>query len=109
RERHDFAAVLFLEPQRFLESVAVRLVHFKADIGFLNPVPGDGERGILGGNLFHTDDDVHEVLFLALPCGPENRYLPVQRLKISAAFVPPKPKEFESAKSTDVLRATFGT
>jgi len=24
-------------------------------------------------------------------------YLPVQRLKINAAFVPPKPKEFDSA------------
>ena len=36
-------------------------------------------------------------------------YWPLQRLKINAAFVPPKPKEFESAYSTDALRATFGT
>ena len=27
----------------------------------------------------------------------QNVYLPAQRLKISAALVPPKPKEFESA------------
>ena len=32
-----------------------------------------------------------------------------QRLKSSAALVPPKPKEFESAYSTEALRAGSGT
>ena len=36
-------------------------------------------------------------------------YLPDQRLKISAALVPPKPNEFESAYSTSALRARLGT
>src|SRR5882724_1593801 len=36
-------------------------------------------------------------------------YLPSQRRKISAALVPPKPKEFDSAYSTEALRAVFGT
>jgi len=36
-------------------------------------------------------------------------YFPAQRLKISAALVPPKPNEFESAYSTSTLRATLGT
>jgi hypothetical protein len=36
-------------------------------------------------------------------------YLPVQRLKINAALVPPNPKELESAYSTEAFRATFGT
>src|SRR5258707_2125241 len=44
-------------------------------------------------------------------CGTYGRgcYLPDHRLKISAALVPPKPNEFESAYSTDALRARFGT
>jgi hypothetical protein len=36
-------------------------------------------------------------------------YWPLQRLKIRAALVPPKPKELESAYSTEALRATLGT
>src|SRR6267154_3271980 len=36
-------------------------------------------------------------------------HLPDQRLKMSAALVPPNPKEFESAYSIEALRALFGT
>ena len=32
-------------------------------------------------------------------------YFPLQRWKMSAALVPPKPKEFESAYSTEAFRA----
>jgi hypothetical protein len=39
----------------------------------------------------------------------KKRYLPDQRLKINAALVPPNPKEFDSAYSTDALRALLGT
>ena len=55
--RDHFAAVLFLQAQRFFERVAVRLVHFEADVGFFDPVAGDRKRRVFGGNLFDTDDD----------------------------------------------------
>src|SRR5713226_5544457 len=58
-KRNHLAAVLFLEPQRFFECVAVRLVHLKADVGFANPVSGNGQRGAFGGNLLYAHEDVH--------------------------------------------------
>src|SRR6266849_5044239 len=58
-KRNHLAAVLFLEPQRFFECVTVRLVHLKADVGFANPVSGDGQRGVFGGNLLYAHEDVH--------------------------------------------------
>jgi hypothetical protein len=39
----------------------------------------------------------------------KKRYLPDQRLKIRAALVPPNPKEFDSAYSTEAFRALLGT
>ncbi len=57
----DFPAMLFFQAQGFFEGVAVRLVHFEADVGFFDPVSGDGERSVLCGNLLDADDDVHEV------------------------------------------------
>ena len=53
RDRHDFAAVLFLQAQRFFERVGVRLVGFKSDVGFANPraAIGNRERRIFRGNL----------------------------------------------------------
>jgi len=60
----DFAAVFFLQAESFFEGVAVGLVHFEADVGFLDPVTGDGERGVLCRDLFDADDDFHE----SLPC-----------------------------------------
>jgi hypothetical protein len=41
--------------------------------------------------------------------GCKSCYFSDQRLKISAAFVPPNPNEFDNAYSTAALRATFGT
>ena len=59
-ERHDLAAVLFLQAQGFFEREAVRLVHLEADVGFANPqaVIGDAQRRILGGNLLDADGDL---------------------------------------------------
>ena len=37
RDGHDFAAVLFLQAQRFFERESVRLIGFKSDVGFANP------------------------------------------------------------------------
>ena len=34
---------------------------------------------------------------------------PLKRRKISEPFVPPKPKEFDSATSIFICRAVFGT
>jgi len=59
REDDDFPAVLFLEAEGFFEGVAVGFVHFKADVGFLDPVSGDGQRGVFCGDLFDADEDVH--------------------------------------------------
>jgi hypothetical protein len=42
-------------------------------------------------------------------CRVKAGYLPDQRLKISAALVPPNPKEFDNAYSTEALRALLGT
>src|SRR6266567_250768 len=110
RKRNHFSAVLFLQTQRLFQRVAVRLVHFETDVGFLDPVPGNRQRRVFRGNLLDAYDNFHEAFpFLNLKpnCGPRGRgyYLPDQRLKMSAALVPPNPKEFESAYSTDALRA----
>jgi len=64
RERDDFASVLFLEAKGFLERVAVRLVHFKANVRFLDPVSGDCQRRVFRGNLLDAHDDVHETVLL---------------------------------------------
>ena len=65
RKGDNFPTVFFLEPQCFLERVAVGLVHLKADVGFLDPVSGDRQRRIFRGDLLDTHDDVHG--FLPLP------------------------------------------
>ena len=41
-EGDDFAAVFFFEAEGFFQSVTVGLVHFEANVGFLDPVTGDG-------------------------------------------------------------------
>ena len=61
-KRDDFATVLFLEPQGLFERVAVRLVHFETDVGFLDPVSGDCQRRVFRRNLLDTHDDVHEIV-----------------------------------------------
>ena len=65
RKRDHFAAVLFLQAQRFFQRVGIRFVHFEADVRFLDPVSGDGQRGVFGGNLFDADEDVHAEPFTA--------------------------------------------
>ncbi len=54
-----FAAMLFLEAQRFFERVTVGLVHLEADVGLLDPVSSNRQRRVLRGNLLNADDDVH--------------------------------------------------
>ena len=60
--RHDFAAVLFFQAQRFFERESVRLVGFKSDVGFANPraVTGDRQGRVLRGNLLDADTDFHD-------------------------------------------------
>ncbi len=62
RDRHDFAAVLFFQAQRFFERESVRLVGFKSDVGFANPraVIGDRQGRVLRGNLLDADTDFHD-------------------------------------------------
>ena len=64
RNRDDFAAVLFLQAQRFFERVGIRLVGFKSDVGFANPRAAidNRERRIFGGNLLDANADFHERL-----------------------------------------------
>jgi hypothetical protein len=57
----DFAAVFFFEAEGFFEGVAVGFVHFEADVGFFDPVSGDGEWGVFRGDLFDTHNDFHEI------------------------------------------------
>ncbi len=61
----DFAAVFFFQAEGFFESVAIGLIHFETDVGFLDPVSGNGEWGVFCGDLFDADDDVHGFS----PCG----------------------------------------
>ena len=61
-ERDHFPAVFFLQAQRFFERVTVRLVHLESDIGFLDPVAGDGQRSVFGGNLLDAHDNFHDIL-----------------------------------------------
>jgi hypothetical protein len=65
---HDFAALFFFQAQRFFEREAVRLIRFEADVGFADPRAAfdDGERRILGGNLFDADSDF-QIFLLAFP------------------------------------------
>ena len=62
RDRHHFAAVLFLQAQRFFERVAIRLVRLKADVGLANPRPAfdNGQGRVLRGNLFDANSDFQQ-------------------------------------------------
>ena len=61
RKDHHFAAVLFLELKRLLESIRIGLVHGVLDIGFFNPFAGcvDADLGIALRNLLDGYDDLH--------------------------------------------------
>ena len=65
---HDFAALFFFQAQGFFEREAVRLIRFEADVGFADPRAAfdDGERRILGGNLFDADSDFQESLLRSI-------------------------------------------
>ena len=62
RTSNDFALTLrFFKPQRFLQSVAVRLIGLQGDIRFVDPffVRRYTEHRILVGDLLHQDYDFH--------------------------------------------------
>ena len=107
-ERHDFAAVLFLQLQRLFQRVGVRLVDLVAEIDFLDPFAGgvDAQLRVARGHLL--DGTMIFIGILTRSSRPRvsgTRY----RLKISAPLVPPKPNEFDSAYSISIGRAWFGT
>ena len=60
-ERHDLAAVLFLQLQGFFEGIGIGLVDFEAQVVFLDPMPAgvDSQLGVAHGNLLDSDDDFH--------------------------------------------------
>jgi len=82
---HHFPAVPLAQSQRFLERVGVRLVHLVADVLLADPglVVVEPRLPLAGRNLLDTDGDL--------------RSYPSYFLKSNAAFVPPKPNEFDSA------------
>src|SRR5216683_796300 len=58
-QRNHFPTMLFLEPERFFQRIAVRFVHLETDVRFLDPVPGNRQRRIFRGNLLNAHDNVH--------------------------------------------------
>src|SRR5216683_1686202 len=58
-QRNHFPTMLFLEPERFFQRVAVRFVHLETDVRFLDPVSVNRQRRIFRGNLLDTHDNVH--------------------------------------------------
>jgi len=83
RTDDDLAAVLLLEPQRLFERVLVGFVHLETGVLLADPGPGvvEARLPLARRDLLDADGDLHAVNLL-------NR---------SAALVPPKPNEFDSA------------
>src|SRR5580704_2804070 len=111
-ERHHLASMLFFEPQGFLQREAIRLVHFKADVGFTDPgaIFGNVQRRIFSRNLLDANCNFH--LYLNFPSCREDAariFDYCQRLNKSAALVPPKPKEFDKAYEKLAAREWLGT
>jgi len=84
--------------------------HLKSDIGFANPISRNRKRRVFRGYLLYAHDNVHgTVLFVAVERWPEllgeNWLLAGPAFENHAALVPPNPKEFDSAYSTEALRA----
>ena len=110
-KRDHFAAMFFLQAQSFFERVTIRLVHLESDIGFLDPVSGDGERRVFGGNLLDTHDNFHDI-FLS----PKTYCMPACSGLFSAPALENQ-RGVGAAKSKRVrerviqvaLRATLGT
>ena len=115
-----FAAVLFLQAQGFLERVSCPARSSQSRCRFRGSSRRSvmAQRSVLGGHLLDANDDLHRVPIASRRAGETLRqmlpdasatYCRSQRLNTSAALVPPKPKEFDSAYSTAALRAWFGT
>src|SRR5439155_27278510 len=116
RADDDFSAVLLFEPQRFFERVGIRLVHLVAGVLFANP----GFRVVEAwlplarGNLFDANGYFHQwprrstqrtrrsqrTIFSARSASSALYVVhPLYLLNRRAAFVPPKPNEFDTATS----------
>src|SRR5262249_40599698 len=117
---------LFLQPQRLFERIGVGLVHLKAGVLFANPRfrVVETRLPLAGGHLLDADGGFHkgsrrttqkpqythkQPFFADSASSASIVAHPVCLLKTSAALVPPKPNEFDSAYSIGNLRALFGT
>ena len=124
RADDHLAAVLLLQPQRLFERVGVRLVHLEAGVLLADPGLGvvQARLPLAGGDLFDADGDFHWSTqfscrarrYAELISSAEldaSSAVSVTRslldivLNSSAAFVPPKPNEFDSAYSIGIGRA----
>ena len=116
--RRRLRRLLLPQPQRLLERVGVGLVHLVADVLLANPGLRVVETRLplAGGDLLDADGDLHGRRRLTKTQGHEYRVLcdaqllcasasrelvsmtyPSYLLNSNAAFVPPKPNEFDSA------------
>ena len=125
---HDLAAVLFAETKRLLERVGVGLVHLERRILLAHAAFAvvDTRLPLAGGDLLDADGYAHGYI-LAVYVSPSRRdaenffqeklcaSATLRRrsyscfLNRSAAFVPPKPNELESAYSIFTGRHFPGT
>src|SRR2546421_5416891 len=99
RADHDLAAMLLAKAERLFERVGVGLVHLVAGV-LLTDAPARVVYARLpfpGRDLLDTDSDLQ--LAARYSCFLNN----------SAAFVPPNPKEFDSAYSIFTGRHFQGT
>ncbi len=108
RADHDLAAQLLTEPQRFLERIGVRLVHLEAGVLLADPglVVGETRLPLARGDLLDADGDLHTLGsrlstldsgLVEIPKTKAKSAYPSYFLNSNAAFVPPKPNEFDSA------------
>src|SRR5215471_5049629 len=101
-----FTAHLLFDPQGFFERIAVRFVYFELQVRFLDPgrVFVDAQDRVFVRDLLHENQNFHgyarlwraSINRLKHARGVRTDYSSY-RLNNNAAFVPPKPKLFESA------------
>ena len=105
--------MFFLQAKPFFERESVRLVHFMAEIGLVDPGAGlvNPDHRIPSRDLLQTDKDIHGVNTLERTPRSRGRfdYPSEYRLKIRAPLVPPNPNELVRAYSISMARALSGT
>src|SRR5262249_9574341 len=122
----DLAAVLLLQTQRLLERIGVGLVHLEAGVGLANPGLLVVQAGLplARGHLLDADRSFHRVIEVLghlviglvhadtrLSNDPMTRSHALRSYfwNSSAALVPPKPNEFDSAYVMRTGRLLCGT